>query len=158
MPSILAPLNLRTALVDKAGKATTYFSNIWLDMTGRIESAAFVDEGQSVGFTAHAAAILATALVVSASVPLYRITFALHIALAASISSSATVSVGWTQNAVPQTSTFAAVTGNTTGTNQSGSVLVRPDPGTVVTVAVAYASSGAPAMAFDADFIAEAVS
>lgn len=107
--------------------------------------------------TAHNAAVTATALdVLDGAAALVRVSWVLRIVQAATVSSSATVTVGWTDGGQAMTSSGAAVTGNTVATGQSGEVLVRRDATTDVTIAVSYASSGATPMLYDLDVITEA--
>ena len=104
------------------------------------------------------AAITASALdVLDGEAALVRISWVLRIARAASSSSSAQVTVGWTDGGQAMTSVAAAVTGNTVTSGQQGAVLVRRDPRTDVTVALAYSSTGATTMQYDLDVITEAL-
>lgn len=160
MPAFLETLNGNTAIVDKAGKITTYFAQKWRDVTSRIESAAFVAAGQLIQVTppgAGTAAIVTAVLVASVSAPVYRIGFDLRIFLPSGGTSAAQVTIGWTENGVAQTKVGASVTGNTTTSTDSDVFQIRPDAGTVVTYAVSYASTGAPAMQFSFDVIAEGI-
>lgn len=107
--------------------------------------------------TAHNAAVTATALdVLDGAAALVRVSWVLRIVQAATSSSAATVTIGWTDGGQAMTSSGAAVTGNTVSTGQSGEMLVRRDANTDVTVAVSYASSGATPMLYDLDVITEA--
>lgn len=157
MPAFLETLNGNTAIVDKTGRITTYFAQKWRDITSRIESSAFAAAGQIVQYSAQAAAIVTAALVASTSSPLYRVSYDVRISQAAGVSSSVTVTIGFTQGGVAQTYVGAALTGNTTTSKQTDSFLIRPDAGTVITIAVAYASVGAPVANYEADFVAEAI-
>src|SRR5512147_1295744 len=73
----------------------------------------------------------------------YRASYYAQISQAATVSSSLTVTIGWTTWGVAQTQAGTAITGNTTATHQSGSMILRSDAGTAVTYAAAYASVGA---------------
>lgn len=157
MPALLETLNGDTAIVGKAGKITTYFAQKWRNLTERIESAAFAAAGQILQYSGQAAAIVTTALVVSASQPLYRISYELRISQASGATSTATVTIGFTQGGIAQTYVGAALTTNTTTSKQTDSFLIRPDAGTVITVAVAYGSTGAPVMNYESDFVAEGI-
>lgn len=159
MPILTAPLDGQTPLVDKQGRASKYFEGLWLALTDRVQAAPFATAGQIVQvFAADGlAAILATALVVSVSSPLYRISYALRVATAAGVSSAAQVTIGWTEGGIAQTRVGANVNGNTTTSKDTDVFLIRPDAGTVVTYAVSYASVGGPAMAFTVDVVAEAL-
>ena len=88
---------------------------------------------------------------------LTRVSYSLRITRAATTSSSATLTLGWTTNSVSCTQAFAAVTGNTTGTQQSGTIVIFPDVATSVTYAVVYASAGATTMQYALDVRVEAL-
>lgn len=154
MAITLAALNGQTPIADQQGRATKYFENLWLGLTNRVQTAPFADVGQVVQVSTQAAAIAANALVTSTALPLYRISYALRIAIPAGVSSAAQVTIGWTQGGVAQTRVGANVTGNTDTSNDSDVFLIRPDAGTVVTYAVSYASVGG-VMEFEFDVIAE---
>jgi hypothetical protein len=82
---------------------------------------------------------------------LYRASYSLRITQAATVSSSATLTLGWTSNSVSCSQSFTAVTGNTTATQQSGSITINVDTATSVTYAVAFASVGATSMQYALD-------
>lgn len=129
----------------------------WLQaLAHQADAAAF--RLQTVSLVAQGAAIAATSVPI-ASLPagLYRATYALRITRAASSSSSATVTLRWKDGAVSCAQAFAAVTGNTTATTQSGTILLRADAESPISYAVAYASVGATSMQFSLDVVVEAV-
>ena len=105
--------------------------------------------------TAQAATIAATDIAAPALLQnvLHRVTYSLRITQAATVSSSATLTLGWTTNSVSCTQSFAAVTGNTTATQQSGSIVIFPDAASSVNYSVAYASVGATSMTFALDVL-----
>jgi len=82
---------------------------------------------------------------------LYQATYSLRIVTPGTVSSSATLTLGWTTNSVSCSQAFTALTGNTTATQQSGMAVMFPDAATSVTYALAYASVGATAMTYDLD-------
>lgn len=104
-----------------------------------------------------AGAIATTTLFVPSFIGTYRVTWGLQIVTPGTVSSSATVTIGWTTGGVAQTKVFPAITGNTTATNDSGTTTCRPDTGLPVTYAVAYATVGATPMAFSIDAVPEAL-
>jgi hypothetical protein len=112
---------------------------------------------QHVALTGQTASLSATAFVPATAITaaVYRVSYAIRVTTAATSSSSLTVTAGWTAGAVAQSSSGAALTGNTTATQQSGSFLVKADGGTAITYAVTYASTGATAMAYELDVILE---
>jgi len=112
----------------------------------------------STSLSTQGAAIGATPILVTSSTGLYRVTIYLRITRAASVSSSATVSIGWTDTGVAVTYTLPAVTGNTTTSFISETVMVRADGATGITYAVAYASVGGTSMQYSLDVVVEALS
>jgi hypothetical protein len=90
------------------------------------------------------------------SAGLYRLTYYARITTAASVSSSLTVSFGWTETTVTLAGSGSAITGNTTTTIASGSLVVRADASTTLTYSTTYASVGT-AMAYRLDVIVEQV-
>jgi hypothetical protein len=87
----------------------------------------------------------------------YRVSYHARISQAASTSSSLTVAITWTEDAVVQTVTGAAMTGNTTTTRQSDVFLIRSDAGTAVNYATTYASVGATPMQYTLDIVLQVI-
>jgi hypothetical protein len=79
---------------------------------------------------------------------LYRVNYYQSVTQAATVSSSLTTAIGWTDAGVAKTFTGAAMTGNTTATYQGETFPVNVDASTNVTYTVTYASSGATPMQF----------
>ncbi|MCX6550361.1 MAG: hypothetical protein NTY02_05020 [Acidobacteria bacterium] len=139
---------------------TGYVPRVWVSwlmaLANQVDAAAF--RLQTVSLTAQGAAITTTAVpIASLTAGLYRVSYALRITRAATTSSSATVTIGWIDGTVTCGQAFAAVTGNTTATVQSGTVLLRCDNDGPITYAVAYASVGATTMQCALDLVVEAV-
>ena len=112
----------------------------------------------SVGKTAQTASLSVTALATGTLDPgVYRVSYAARVTTAATTSSSLTVTVAWTDGAVAQTQSGAALTGNTTATQQNETRLIHLDQGTSVTYATTYASSGGTAMQYSLYLIAEQI-
>lgn len=84
---------------------------------------------------------------------LYLATYYARITQAATVSSSLEVAFGWTDGAVLQSFVGDAITGNTTATSQSGTVLLRTDAGEDVTYETTYASVGATEMEYSLDVV-----
>lgn len=82
------------------------------------------------------------------SAGMYRLTYYMAVTQAAGVSSSLTVTLSWTDSGIPKSQAFAAVTGNTTATIQSGTIAVEVDGSSPIRYAVAYASVGAPVMKY----------
>ena len=105
----------------------------------------------------QSATISATAFTVPSVIPgLYRLSMAARITRAATTSSSLTVTFGWTQ-AVACTSSSVAMTGNTTATTGTYTVLIRVDQDSSMTYATPYASSGGTSMQYRFDVTCEEI-
>lgn len=110
---------------------------------------------QTVSLTGQTASLSTTTISVLSLAPgVYRLTAAARITTAATTSSSLTLTFGWTQ-AVACTASSTAVTGNTTATTVSFSVVARADQATALTYATTYVSSGGTAMVYRLDVAVE---
>lgn len=154
------PLGTPVVSLDRKAGFPGEITSAWADyiqlvLLNRLQSSAFVVK--SVPLTAQHAAVGATALEPSAASAVYRVSWYLRITTVDPVSSSATVSIGSTDGGIPISQSGAAVTGNTTATVQSGSVLVRADPSSPITYSVAYASNTPGTMQYRLDIILETV-
>ena len=104
--------------------------------------------------TAKEAAISATTLDTGTLDPgVYRVSYSARITRAASTSSSLTVTISWRDGDVAQSQSGAAMTANTTATQQNGTFLVHnginaSSANDVIKYATAYASSGGTTMQY----------
>lgn len=89
---------------------------------------------------------------------LYRASYLARITTAAGVSSSLTVVLAWTDGGVAKSLAGTAITGNTTATYQTASVLIYVDAGTDVTYTTTYASNAAGAMKYGLAAFLERVS
>ena len=151
--SLVASPNLATPIVEQNGTLTRYFYQWLVELIRRVGTSA--TRVQSLALTGQSAAIALTTLVASANEGPIRVSWHLRVTTAATSSSSVAVTITTTEGGVTCTQASAAYTGNATNAPQSGSVVVRPDAGTLVSYSVAYASSGATAMQFAIDLVAE---
>lgn len=112
--------------------------------------------GSAVALTAQAATIAATALPTGTlAAGLYRVSWFLRITQAATTDSSVAVTIGATVDGVATSQAGEALTSNTVGAVQSGSVIVEADQASSITYAVAYSSTGATACQFALDVVVE---
>lgn len=156
MPFTTAPLSPKEDLVDPKRKPTTSFLEWITALIGdvdaspaRVETVSVENQGAAIGTTAIPTPALAAGL--------YRVSYYARITRAATTSSSLTISIGCTETAVSVTFSGAAMTGNTTATVQSGSVLIRIDASTPISYSTAYASSGGTSMVYRLDVVLEVV-
>lgn len=103
---------------------------------------------------------IGTATVYTPTQPgVYRVSWSIQVTTAATTSSSIAVTLGWktgpTATPVAQTEAFAAITGNTTGTHGSGSVVIYPTSAQPITYQTTYASVGGTSMAYQVDVVVE---
>lgn len=158
--STIAPLNAQTPVTeDPTGKpvgfATKYFRQ-WLQaVTDQVAKGATIVK--TLSLLAQSAAIATETLFQTSGTGVFRITYYLRITTPATVSSSVTLTFGWLESTVAVTAAFAAVVGNSPTTVQSGSLLVRADATSNLTLAAAYASVGATPMAFRIDIVVEQV-
>lgn len=106
-------------------------------------------QGASIGATSFAGATILKGN--------YRATYYARITTAAGVTSSLTVTLAWTDGAVAQTFSGAAMAGNTTTTWQSNTITIRADAGTAITYATTYASNPAGAMKYCLDLVLEKI-
>lgn len=112
----------------------------------------------TVGLTAQAASIGTTSLPLAIlGAGLYRITYYARITVAATVSSSLIVSLGWTDHTVSCSLDSAAIVGNTVSTVQGGTIMVRNDASAPLTYATAYVSVGATPMQYSLDLLVEQI-
>jgi hypothetical protein len=123
------------------------WDNWFQGIANRLNSSA--EQMGSANLSAQTSSVSATNLN-SLTIPagFYRVSYSQQVTRAASVSSSLTSSVAWTAGGVAQTSTNAAMTGNTTATHQEGMLPIQVDANTNVTYALTYASSGSPSMQY----------
>lgn len=150
----LSPFPVKTPITASAWLMEPWrkwFLDLWTRVNAQPASLAHVS------LTAQAAAITTTTALTVPATALYRLSYRARVTQAATSSSSLTVTLGWSDNGVACTSVGAAMTGNTTATVQSGSVLARALVGSTVTYAAAYASVGATPMQFSLEIVTEEI-
>ena len=107
--------------------------------------------------TPQSASIAATPALVTQTGGLYRVSYYLRITKAAGVSSSVTVTIGWTESGIPLTLSGAALTTNTVTSVQSNTWLVRADGATSITYATTYVSNPAADAQYRLDVVVEQV-
>lgn len=106
-----------------------------------------------VAGSAQAASVSATAFPASTDLPtgLYRVTYAMWLTQAATVSSSLAFTATWTNNGQTFTQSGAALTANTITSQQNGMFTFNIDASTSVLYQLAYASVGATEMQYSYD-------
>ena len=111
----------------------------------------------TVSLTAQAASIATTPVPMpDLTAGFYRLSYIARISRAGSVSSSLTVTIGWTRSSISLTQAGAAITGNTTATQQNATLFLRVDANASITYATTYADGGgATAMQYELDVVVE---
>ena len=123
------------------------WDNWFQGLANRLNSSA--EQVGSANLSAQSASVSATNLnAMTVTAGFYRVTYSQQVTRAATVSSSLTSVFSWTAGGVAQTSTNAAMTGNTTATHQEGMLPIQVDASTNVTYTLTYASSGATSMQY----------
>jgi len=137
------------------GRVTTAMRYWLLSLVDRVNASPLLLAKATV--TEKSSAIVATNFqILSVQPGVYRLSMSARITRAASTSSSLIVTFGWTQ-AVSCSASSVAMTGNTTATVGSLTVLAKVDIGTPITYATSVASSGGTTMQYCLDVICEQI-
>ena len=111
-----------------------------------------------VRLTGQHASIATTGLSLGSVAPgIYRVSYRTRVTTPATVSSSLTVTLSWTEGGVAQSRVGAVLIGNSVTTYDFATIPIRADVSTPISYAVAYASVGATAMVFDLDVIGESL-
>ena len=149
----LSEVPFRVALVSEAGNLLSrfwvrYFQSIVDVVNNSARKLA------SASKTAQSASLSATSLDTGTLDPgVYRVSYSARISRAASTSSSLTVTLSWRDGDVAQSQSGAAMTGNSTTTQQNGTFFVHngtnaSSANDVIKYATTYASSGGTTMQY----------
>jgi hypothetical protein len=126
-------------LTDTWQKFFQYQSDVVNTNPSRVAIVTLENQGATIGATAFPLLTVVGGL--------YRVTYYTRVTRAATVSSSLTVTVNFT-DALAQTWNGAAMTGNTLTTWQTGTIMVYTDQGSPFTYATTYASVGATSMLY----------
>jgi hypothetical protein len=130
----------------------------YLTKVGDTVNAASVRIADPVQLTAQGASVSATDFSGGGlSQGVYRVSYYARITQAATTSSSLTVTFDWTDGGVVPTQSGAAITGNTTTTQQNGTLFIHIDAASPVRYSTTYASVGATSMTYRLDIAIERV-
>jgi hypothetical protein len=152
-----APLPIRDPVVDPQRLITTPWIYALsavqqqIDTSpSRLSGVSLQTQGASIGTTAFPTGTLGAGL--------YRVQPYARITRAATTSSSLTVTVSFTESTLTLSTSWPALTGNTTGTILAGEPrLIRIDASTPVSYATTYASVGGTSMQYRLDLILERI-
>ena len=153
----LSEVPFRVPLLSEAGNLLSRFWVRYLQSVVNVVNNA-ARKLTLVSKTAQTASISTTALETGTLDPgVYRVGYNARITTAAGTSSSLTTTLTWTDGSVTQTQAGAAMTGNTTATQQNNTILIHVDKGTAINYATTYATSGSPAMQYSLNVLAEQI-
>lgn len=111
---------------------------------------------QETAVQAQTAAITTTPITLPGiSAGFYRVCVYFVITIAAAVSSSLTVTIGWTDNGNPSSRVIPALTTNTLGANGGQDMTIHVDNNSPITYAVAYASNAANQMTYNIGIVVE---
>ncbi len=150
-----APIPLFDPIAEADGKQKGFLTDAWIQWFDETlkRLASSVPVVASTGqLAAQSASIPATDLA-EASLPagVYRLSYYARITRPATVASSLTVALSWTDGGVVQTFTGAAINGNLTTSYQTDTVTIRIDSATPVTYTLTYATAGAVTMLYSFD-------
>jgi hypothetical protein len=156
MPLTFAPAPIRDPI---AVQQTNVITQPWIDWLAALVQAidATPERVDSTTVQDQSASIVATPLGNALSAGTYRVSWYARITRAGTVSSTLTVTIGWTESSQALTSSGAAITGNTVTTTQSGSVLIDIDHAASLTYATTYGSVGATSMQYRLTVVVESV-
>jgi hypothetical protein len=149
MPNAIAPIFESTWITKAGGPITEFFRLRWEEIRTALSRTPTVAGEPDLAKTNQSAAIATATLYTTVAGALYRVSYALLRTIDDGVSSSLTVTIGWTQNGVPKTATFAALTEAAGLSEQSLTKPIYCDGATNITIAVAYASNTPAKMHFD---------
>lgn len=145
MPQSLQPLTAGVVIADGDGTPTSVFRQAWQairDSMVRTPTEARISDS---GLTAALATTTIRTTTLQAD---YEASYYIRKTTADGVSSSLTVTLGWTENGAALTRVFAALTTDTTAANQSAVIPILADANTDITIAIAYASNTPATMAY----------
>ncbi len=141
MPKSLSIIPSGVRIVDTLGAINEFFRFRWEELRSGFQTTPTVAGEPDLQKTGQTAALATTALYTTKTAGLYRLSYYMRKTVADGVSSSLTVTWGWTESGTALTEAQPALTTDTTAAEQSGSKLVYADANTNLTIAVAYASN-----------------
>lgn len=160
MSAPLSPIPNTDPVIDEAqligGKWYLWLYDLW----SRVKSSVQV-VGTPFTRSAQVAALVTTTIFAVTQSGAYRVGYWLEVTQLATTSYALAVTLGWRDNGVSKSQTFASLSGApgtlATGVQTDQLPLIRCDGGTVITMAVSYASVGATVCVWRAEADVELV-
>lgn len=146
MPKTLGPIPVGSAITDKDGAITIFFRLLWQTLVDAFQTTPTTAALDSLGL---AAALVTTTLYLPPSSGQFRVNTTLTRTIDDGVSSSAAITVGFTQNGVAKTIGLTALTEASGLSVQGTSTPIYADATAPITVAMSYASNTAAKAHFD---------
>ena len=137
-PQSLPPLVQGHPIVDPDGSPTAFYLLRWQDL---INSFTQTPTKAAIGATGLTAALSTTTIWTTLAAGDYQVGYYIQKTAPDGVSSSLTVTLGWTANGQALTRVFSALTLDSLAANQGEPIQVYADGLTDITIAVAYASN-----------------
>lgn len=154
MSTIIVSPPTRVAAVDTA----RYFTREWRNYLLALQNATSASPQilLELGLTGQHASIVTTPMTLPAvSAGFYRVTIYQTVTTVDAVSSSLITTIGWTDLGNAKTFSTAAMTGNTTATNDSVVRMIHIDNASPITYATTYASNTPNAMNYAIGIVVE---
>ena len=139
--ALLSGLPRTQQILGSMGRLSDVWDRWWQSIVRQLDNSAYGVGSVSVSGSAAVAATDVPIQTVTQG--LYRVTYSQRIVTPGSVSSSVTSTFAWTCNGIACSVAGAAMTGNTTSTQQNGSYVIQVDASTPIQYSVAYASNAA---------------
>ncbi len=152
MPQDLPFIPVGAKITVDDGSITTFFRLLWEQLRGQSKNAGTVAQLPLIG---KSDTVPTASLLVALGAGLYRVSWYLRETVNDGVSSSLTVTIGFSDKGQALTFVGPALTTDTITSWQTGSVVVRSDANVDLTAAIAYASNTPHRMTFDAIFSVE---
>lgn len=161
MSAPLSPIPNDAELIDATSGKVSKRWYLWLfEILQRIRLCVAIT-GTVYTKSSQTASIVAATIATITQTGLYRVSYYTRVTTIPTTSFSLTVTLGWREGGVTKSQAFTALTGAPGALAtafQNGSITIRADSGTVVTLSEAYASVGATVMVFGVDAPVEFIS
>lgn len=152
MPRSLSPIPAGMAITDREGTITVFFRLAWQLL---VDGFQITPDLAAFDATAQSAAIATTTLADATAGGQYRINTSLTRTITDGVSSSAAITIGFSQGGVARTVVLAALTEASGLAYQGASTPIYADANSAITVAMSYASNTAAKAKFDLHVTAE---
>lgn len=145
MPQSLPPIPSGVAIVEDDRSITNFFRLLWQQLIDGFQQSPTRSGNE---FTGQDAALPTSTLYLALVAGSYRVSYYMRKTVADGVSSSLTITLGWTESAIPQSMPLAALTLDTVAAIQEGTHVLVVDQETTITMAVAYVSNTPGAMKY----------